>query len=360
MKPQTEERDQAAEKLQQVSDQITQVDAQLKRKIEEIRQYQTEIETTERAILKAREQIVETQLTLTQLDTELLKIQAKLSIATEELAAEEQRIKTLLRALFVNRDSNTLKLLLSQDNPATLARNLVFHAKVLKQQNIQIDTLVALLSKLDQAQQDLEQNRAQRQQTLAALQGQERTLNQQQLERSNALIKVTQLAESLQLRKQQLEQDQARLQSLIDELDTLAQTSEAIQIEPFASQKGTLAWPTSSKMTTRFNSTRNTGIRWQGVRFKNRFDDPVHTIYHGRVVFADWLRGYGLLVIIDHGENYMSLYAHNNSLSVEEGQWVEPNAMIARAGNTGGQEEPGLYFEIRHQGEPQNPANWCR
>lgn len=360
VKPQTEERDQAAEKLQQVSDQITQVDAQLKRKIEEIRQYQTEIETTERAILKAREQIVETQLTLTQLDTELLKIQAKLSIATEELAAEEQRIKTLLRALFVNRDSNTLKLLLSQENPATLARNLVFHAKVLKQQNIQIDTLVALLSKLDQAQQDLEQNRAQRQQTLAALQGQERTLNQQQLERSNALIKVTQLAESLQLRKQQLEQDQARLQSLIDELDTLAQTSEAIQIEPFASQKGTLAWPTSSKMTTRFNSARNTGIRWQGVRFKNRFDDPVRTIYHGRVVFADWLRGYGLLVIIDHGENYMSLYAHNNSLSVEEGQWVEPNAMIARAGNTGGQEEPGLYFEIRHQGEPQNPANWCR
>ena len=357
---QTDDREQAAAELQQVADKIGEVDEQLKRNATQISGYQTEIEASERAILSTRKKITDERLNLTQLDTERLKLEAEQQVARDELASEARRIKTLLRALFANRDSDTLKLLLSQDNPATLARNLTFHALVLKQQNIQIDALVSLLAKLEQTQQEVAQNRKDRERTLAALQAQEQNLSTQQQERSLQITMLKQAAESLQLQKQQLEQDQNRLQDLIDELDTLALANEAIQIAPFADQKGKLTWPTDAKPSARFNSKRNTNVRWQGIRFGNSADDPIRPIYHGRVVFADWLRGYGLLVIIDHGDNYMSLYAHNNSISVEEGQWVDPNTVIALAGNTGGQEEPGLYFEIRHQGEPQNPAHWCR
>lgn len=357
---QTEDREQASAELQQVSDKINQVDAQLKRNAAQISRYQTEIESSERAIFSTRKKIADERLTLTRLDTELLKLEAEQQVARNELASEAQRIKTLLRALFANRDSDTLKLLLSQDNPANLARNLAFHARVLKQQNIQIDALMSLLAKLDQTQKELAQNRQDRERTLTALESEEQNLSRQQQERTQQVAALQQMTQSLQVQKQQLEQDQARLQNLIDELDTLALTNETIQIAPFADQKGKLQWPTEAKVSTRFNSKRNTNVRWQGMRFSNIADDPIRPIYHGRVVFADWLRGYGLLVIIDHGENYMSLYAHNNSISVEEGQWVDPSTVIALAGNTGGQEEPGLYFEVRHQGEPQNPAHWCR
>lgn len=357
---QTEDREQATAELRQVSDKINQVDAQLKRNAVQISRYQTEIESSERAIFGTRKKIADERLSLTRLDTELLKLEAEQQIARNELASEAQRIKTLLRALFANRDSDTLKLLLSQDDPANLARNLAFHARILKQQNIQIDALMSLLTKLDQTQQELAQNRTERERTLTALESEEQNLSRQQQERTRKVAALKQMTQSLQVQKQQLEQDQARLQNLIDELDTLALTNETIQIAPFADQKGKLSWPTEAKVSTRFNSKRNTNMRWQGMRFSNIADDPIRPIYHGRVIFADWLRGYGLLVIIDHGENYMSLYAHNNSISVEEGQWVDPGTVIALAGNTGGQEEPGLYFEIRHQGEPQNPAHWCR
>lgn len=357
---QPEDREQAAAELQQVNNKIGEVDAELKRNTAQINRYQTDIESSERAILSTRIKIADERLNLTQLDTELRQLEIEQQSAHKELTSEAQRIKTLLRALFANRDSDTLKLLLSQDNPASLVRNLRFHALVLKQQNIQIDALVSLLAKLEQTQQKLTQNRIDRERTLTALQTEERNLNQQQQERSQQIAALKQMAQSLQVQKQQLAQDQARLQNLIDEMDTLALTSETIQIAPFAEQKGKLNWPTEAKPSARFNTKRNTNVRWQGMRFGNKTDDPIKPIYHGRVVFADWLRGYGLLVIIDHGDNYMSLYAHNNSISVEEGQWVDPSTVIALAGNTGGQEQPGLYFEIRHQGEPQNPAHWCR
>ena len=86
----------------------------------------------------------------------------------------------------------------------------------------------------------------------------------------------------------------------------------------------------------------------------------MHAISHGRVAYADWLRGYGLLLIIDHGDGYMSLYGHNQVLYKETGEWVEAGDLIASVGNSGGQAHTGLYFEIRHNGKPTNPTQWCR
>ena len=101
-------------------------------------------------------------------------------------------------------------------------------------------------------------------------------------------------------------------------------------------------------------------MRWQGLNIPASEGTPVRAIHHGRVVFSDWLRGYGLLVIIDHGDGYLSLYGHNQSLLRETGAWVSSGDGIATVGNSGGREQPGLYFEIRHHGQPQDPARWCR
>ena len=100
-------------------------------------------------------------------------------------------------------------------------------------------------------------------------------------------------------------------------------------------------------------------MSWQGVLIPAKEGAEVQAIHHGREVYADWLRGSGLLLIIDHGDGYMSLYAHNESLLREVGEWVTVGTPISTVGNTGGEEQAALYFEIRHDGKPTNPANWC-
>jgi septal ring factor EnvC (AmiA/AmiB activator) len=129
--------------------------------------------------------------------------------------------------------------------------------------------------------------------------------------------------------------------------------------EPFAGLKGKLAWPVQGRLAGDYGQPRGTGpVKWNGVLLEAAAGVPVRAVYHGRVAFADWLQGLGLLVIVDHGAGYMSLYGHNEALLKESGDWVEPGEPIAQVGDTGGQTRPGLYFEIRYNGEPVNPHPW--
>jgi septal ring factor EnvC (AmiA/AmiB activator) len=101
-------------------------------------------------------------------------------------------------------------------------------------------------------------------------------------------------------------------------------------------------------------------LRWQGVTIEARSGSQVMAVSHGRIAFADWLRGLGNLIIIDHGNSYLSLYGHNESLFKGAGEWVEAGEIISSIGSSGGQKTPGLYFEIRKKGKPQNPTGWCK
>jgi len=101
-------------------------------------------------------------------------------------------------------------------------------------------------------------------------------------------------------------------------------------------------------------------LRWRGLFLSGREGEAVKSVFRGRVVYADWLRGFGLLLILEHGDGYMTLYGHNQSLHQDVGDWVEAGEAIASVGNTGDIPRPGLYFEIRHHGEPADPLKWCR
>ena len=128
----------------------------------------------------------------------------------------------------------------------------------------------------------------------------------------------------------------------------------------FQSAKGEMPWPIDGKHSNQFGRSRNEGkMRWQGITIPAEEGTTVQAIHHGRVVYADWLRGSGLLLIIDHGDGYMSLYAHNESLLREVGEWVTVGSPISTVGNTGGEDQAALYFEIRHNGKPTDPNGWC-
>jgi septal ring factor EnvC (AmiA/AmiB activator) len=131
--------------------------------------------------------------------------------------------------------------------------------------------------------------------------------------------------------------------------------------QPFDRLKGKLAWPVMGRLAGEFGQPREGGtVRWNGVLIEANQGTPVRAIYRGRVAFADWLPGLGLLLVLDHGGGYMSLYGHNQSLLKEPGDWVSPGETIAQVGDTGGQARPALYFEIRAKGEPVNPHDWIK
>jgi len=131
---------------------------------------------------------------------------------------------------------------------------------------------------------------------------------------------------------------------------------------PFASARGKLPWPVNGRLLARFGETRGDDARtkWDGVMISASSGSQVHAVHGGRVVFADWLRGAGLLVILDHGNGYLSLYGHNQSLLKKPGDVVKAGEAISTVGTSGGQDTPALYFAIRQQGRPTDPSQWCR
>jgi len=130
-------------------------------------------------------------------------------------------------------------------------------------------------------------------------------------------------------------------------------------LQPFGKLLGKLSLPARGRISHHFGSRRSTGkLRWQGITIDASEGNEVRAIYHGRVAFADWLRNFGMLIIIDHGDGYMSLYAHNQALYRDVGEWVDQGDVIATIGNSGGQDQSGLYFEIRHNGTPADPSRW--
>ena len=158
-----------------------------------------------------------------------------------------------------------------------------------------------------------------------------------------------------------MERDKIEIELLLDELqNSLADIPLDAEREPFANRKGQLIWPLNGSLINAFGTKHSLGdLTWEGVTIGATAGADIRAIHHGRVIFADWFNTSGLLLIIDHGDGYMSLYAHNQELFKTVGEWVASGEVIAAAGNTGGQREPSLYFEIRRNGRAENPVNWC-
>ena len=176
---------------------------------------------------------------------------------------------------------------------------------------------------------------------------------------------LKQLQATIATKDQQLkanEKDQERLKNLIARVVRVSGDLEnPVKAQNINTLKGQLPWPTKGPIRHSYNSQRISGkVRWQGMVIGAPSDSPVKSVHHGRVVFSDYLRGHGLLVIVDHGHGILSLYAHNKTLYKNLGEWVNAGEIIAAVGNTGGQAKAGLYFELRYKGNPTNPHRWLK
>lgn len=289
-----------------------------------------------------------------------------LDIQRQQLkAAQRQRsdhIEDSIQQLWVLQQGGGLRVWLGDQNPDDVARHLAFFQTIIEDQR-------AVLAEYEQGLSAIESNRdatAETEVKLAqqtALVGETREkLSAQQALRQQALAEVDTQLGDYQQRLAVLTQDQQRLNGLLDKLQSLALPSPSSLAEPkpFSDTRGTLHMPVSGTPTNRYGARRNADIRWHGWLIAAEEGEPIQAIHDGHVIYADWLRGQGLLLVLDHGDGWLSLYAHNRSLLRNVGDRINAGQMIARAGTSGGSETPGLYFEIRHQGKPVDPADWIR
>jgi septal ring factor EnvC (AmiA/AmiB activator) len=325
--------------------------------------YASQLQKIEKSIGSVAKKIRNIEKQIGQSKTELKSLRKTRKKHQKQLVEENETLSEQVYAAYTLGKQERIKLLFSQKSAANMQRNLVYYqyfsnARVNLINDVQenITTILSTESSISLASQALEKNY------------QQLKTQKTQLSKDGAKRKTIIGSLDKQIKKQgghlnQLQDEASQLQSLIESIEKmLIETPEPeLSREAFAKLRGKLAWPVNGKVKRLFGRHKPlSDLRWQGIIIEAPTGRHVKSISHGRVAFADWLRGMGNLIIIDHGNSYLSLYGHNESLFKTAGEWVEPGDIISSIGNSGGQAKSGLYFEIRKKGKPQNPSKWCK
>jgi septal ring factor EnvC (AmiA/AmiB activator) len=389
---------QAAKDISELKKQLCKIKQEKSSAEQELKKTETEIGRLEKQVNELQQQKNKTEVELSELDQQKKKL--------HNSRLEQQKLIAIqARAAYQSGQQEPLRLLLNQQQPEKFSRNLTYYQYIgqARQQQIhtfnetlrQLGNISAQISrqqtKLAEQQanlvskhESLKTLRLQRQQKVAALTQQQREETQSLKTREadqvalNKVLKTIEAtlarqAQEAELKRQQLlaEQQRQQAQQLLNNKTLTAPgkqpqnpvVSTAIihQGGSFASVRGKLPWPVNGRLIARFGSPRgDTRSKWDGVLISSQPGTQVRAIHSGRVVFADWLRGAGLLVIVDHGDGYLSLYGHNQSLLSRPGDIVKTGQALSTVGNTGGREQTALYFAIRQKGQPTDPTQWCR
>ena len=312
-------------------------------------------------------QLSENQQAYTSLSARVETTQAELGSLQQQLTGleaqkteEEELLLTLLRAAHMTSDSSFLKTLLNQEKSGEVARQLHYAQRFSRYQTEQIASFQATLQELESVRQSLTSTLSELNDQQTQLAERSAELEASKLAREQALASLRSSINSRSAEMEQLEISQAELQLLIAEITRAMEgISSFADVPPLADSRGELPRPVTDSVVRSFGSRYGGGsLVRQGMSFAPNPGSPVRAIHPGRVVFADWLRGSGLLVVLDHGGGYMSLYGHNEALAVDSGSWVDVGDVLATSGINSSDADAGLYFEIRRDGEPQDPSAW--
>ena len=356
-----EERE-ARGKLEQLQAQIKRISREISADNQRKNSLQQELKKAEVELGRLQSDMANNERAIAASEEELVSLREQSAELEKARDTQQARIALELKTAWQLGQQSQVKVLLNQESPHTVARAMAYYRYFFQARNELVASYRETLVQL----RELEQRIAT---TLDQLAGQQAQLAQQQTQLVTAQATraqaVAKLSDSIDSKAEQLKQMQRNRKELEDLIAAIEKAVTDLDVpddyQPFKSAKGKMPWPLAGKRTNNYGRPRNEGkMRWQGVTIPAKEGTPVSSIHHGRVVYADWLRGSGLLMIIDHGNGYMSLYAHNQSLLREVGEWVSAGTPISTVGNSGGQERSALYFEIRHQGKPTNPGGWCK
>ncbi|MDQ3186743.1 MAG: peptidoglycan DD-metalloendopeptidase family protein [Pseudomonadota bacterium] len=331
---------------------------------------------SERAISEASRKLAALTHARGKANDELGQLQSQSGEIKKHIEAQQSQLGKLLYRQYISGGSQKeyLGLLLNQQDPNQIARNLHYHSHLSRARAENIDTLRINFRRLN----DLTRQSREKNTEIAVIQVKQaehkKNLEEEKAEHKKLLTRISMQADQQRREISKLKRDEERLASLVEKIAKLLARKNrtgtlsnervpdaSTDGNPFSALKGRLSLPVRGELANRFGSPRaDGGITWKGLFIRSINGEEVKAIAGGRVVFADWLRGFGNLMIVDHGGSYMSLYGNNETNYKKAGDAVRGGDTIATVGNSGGNPNSGLYFELRHQGKPFDPLNWVR
>lgn len=353
---------QAEKELKILKAAISDIQTELQSNLKKQSDAQQRIQVIDKKLADASKALRNTQLKLKEEKQRLdnLKVEQQEKVALRE--KQRKKLASQLKSAYIAGRQEYIKLLLNQEDPTKVSRMLEYFRYLNQARIDDIEELQQTLQRLKTIEQEI-------QTTLVSLSDLEESQKEQQKEQQQlkeqqqiALSELKASYNNQNSRLSKLKRDEEELAKVIRSIEkTLRQFAPKQSLSGLAKYKKKLQWPAKGSIVYRYGSNKlGNRLKWNGILIGAKEGDTVHAIHHGQVVFSDWLRGYGLLVIVDHGQGYLSLYGQNQALLKSPGDWVEAGEPVATSGGSGGSGEPGLYFEIRYKGKPQNPVRWIK
>lgn len=327
---------------------------------------------SERAISDSNRKLAELSAQQRDADRKLNGLQMQEQQLSKNMAGQQVLLGKLLYQQYLGGKQEYLKLLLNNQDPNLIARDLQYYQYIARNRAAWLATLHNDLTALNTASAATRAQRSELDQLRAEQTAQKKTLENDQRVRQQVLSKI-----SLQLRQQRreisrLQRDENRLATLVEKITRMLAQPKSKSLfrndnlpdnrfdgSPFEQLRGKLVLPVRGEITNHFGTPRpDSTVLWKGLFLRTSAGQAVKAVAAGRVVFADWLRGFGNLLIVDHGKGYMSLYGNNETLYKQVGDVLRGGDTIASVGNSGGNEDSGLYFELRHESKPLDPLKW--
>ena len=318
----------------------------------ELKKVEIEASQINRNLRQLRKKItaVENKLTgLSQQETEL----------QNDIALQSGAIVDQISAAYKLGNQEPIKLLLNQEDPQKIARVFKYYGYFLQARTEKIQRYMADVNKLSEVIEDINRQKLELTKSRAALETGQEKLRGRVAKRSGTLSALQASLRTDKKKLGSLQKERGKLEEILSAVEEAVTDMKLPKnYQPFVSRKGKLKWPLKGRVAHSYGSPRSGELRWEGWLISAKAGAAVNAVHNGRVVFSNYLRGFGLLIILDHGDGYMTLYAHNQELLKDTGDWVQSSETLARAGDTGGLSKPALYFEIRKQGKPADPKSW--
>jgi len=349
----------AEQNLAEVRSRITALEKEFQKQSERRGATELELQKAERSESGLRRKLADTKSQLGTSRQRLESLQKEAAGMRAEVQAYRVELEQQLRLAYVVGQDGWLQVVLSQRDPVQIGRELVYYSYIARQRRDLMDAVRGKLEQLDEARRSVERE----EERLSDIQQEQRKrlqeISQAREERHLALADINKGIATQSDQITRLKGEAESLEALVTELTRVLADLPIKDSSRFVDRKGRMDWPADGRLTRKFGQSKADGhLRWDGVLLAAGAGTEVRAVHHGRVVFSDWLSGMGLLVVVEHGDGYLTLYGHNQDIVAEVGEWVKPGSVIAHVGDSGGQATSGLYFEIRKNGRPVDPNGW--
>jgi len=346
-------------KVKQLKKTLDKLQLSLKKERAKRSEQERALQTSEQDIATLGAQILKLEQERRALDTNLNRFLANKSTYEVQLIEHRARLAKLLKQRYQLVEHTPIKLLLNQKDPQQASRLLVYLDVLRSFEAQQVLNFEKVLAKAQQNDQSIEVTVRQLSQRTAILEKKRKNIQDSRAQRRKNIKNIDTKIASNKSKIKKLTADKKRLLKVIKGIEQaiVVNNAKIIDYRPFKTLKSKLKWPATGKIVRHFGSLEN-NLAYDGILIRAKQGSAVKAVHTGHVVFSDWLRSYGMLMIVDHGAGYLTLYGHNDQLNKKVGDKVSPGETIALVGSSGGNTRAGLYFAIRHNGKTTNPRNW--